>query len=350
MTALAPEQEARVQIDAQLIESGWVVQDMAELNLSAGQGMAVREFKLAKGHGRVDYLLFVDGKAIGVVEANKAGFTLTGVEVQAQKYSDGLPTELEAPYNPLPFYYLSTGVETRFTNYLDPKPRSRRVFQFHRPETIAEWLSADTLDAWVKCTHPQGGLYTAADDTRPSTLRARIQTLPSLERGFLFANQVKAVTNLERSLRENRPRALIQMATGSGKTIMAVTAIYRLIKYAGARRVLFLVDRGNLAEQAEKEFQGYRPADDNRKFTELYNAQRLASNTIGDSSKVVISTIQRLYSILRGEPDLEDPTVEDISLFAGIIHVDHPVAFHCGLQGTDRVDFGNPYRCTQPFQ
>ena len=314
MTALAPEQEARVHIDAQLIESGWVVQDMDELNLSAGQGVAVREFKLATGHGRVDYLLFVDGKAIGVVEAKKAGFTLTGVEVQAQKYSDGLPTELDAPYHPLPFCYLSTGVETRFTNYLDPKPRSRRVFQFHRPETIAEWLSADTLDAWVKSTHPQGGLYTAADDTRPSTLRARIRTLPSLERGFLFANQVKAVTNLERSLRENRPRALIQMATGSGKTIMAVTAIYRLIKYAGARRVLFLVDRGNLAEQAEKEFQGYRPSDDNRKFTELYNVQRLASNTIGDSSKVVISTIQRLYSMLKGEPEL-DPEQEEVSAF-----------------------------------
>jgi type I restriction enzyme R subunit len=109
---MTSEQQARVHIDAQLIEAGWVVQDMAELNLAAGQGVAVREFKLAKGHGRVDYLLFVDGKAIGVVEAKKVGFTLSGVEVQAKKYSDGLPTELDAPYNPLPFCYLSTGVET----------------------------------------------------------------------------------------------------------------------------------------------------------------------------------------------------------------------------------------------
>jgi len=314
MTAYLPEHQARLQIDSQLTQSGWVVQDMAELNLTAGRGVAVREFPLAPGHGTADYLLFVDGKAVGVVEAKKVGFPLTGVEVQAEKYSDGLPPELDAPIRPLPFCYLSTGVETRFTNGLDPRPRSRRIFQFHRPETIAEWLAADTLDTWVKSNRPAGGLYTAADDTRPSTFRSRLQTLPPLEQGFLYPNQVRAVTNLERSLKEDRPRALIQMATGSGKTIMAITAIYRLIMYAGARRVLFLVDRGNLGEQAEKEFQGYRPPDDNRKFTELYNVQRLTSNTIGDSSKVVISTIQRLYSMLKGEPAL-DPEQEEVSAF-----------------------------------
>jgi len=104
------------------------------------------------------------------------------------------------------------------------------------------------------------------------------------------------------------------MATGSGKTIMAITAVYRLIKYAGARRILFLVDRGNLGEQAEKEFANFRTPDDHRKFTELYNVQRLQSNTIGSSSKVVISTIQRLYSMLKGEPEF-DPALEEESLF-----------------------------------
>lgn len=155
---------------------------------------------------------------------------------------------------------MSTGVETRFINGLDPDPRTRAISanlpHIHRPETLAEWIGAETLDAWVKRLHAEGsGLYTATEDTKPSSLRGRITTMPPVDPGTLYGNQIEAVTNLEHSLKRNRPRALIQMATGSGKTIAAITAIYRLIKYGGARRVLFLVDRSNLAKQAEKEFQ-----------------------------------------------------------------------------------------------
>ncbi len=121
----------------------------------------------------------------------------------------------------------------------------------------------------------------------------------------MWPNKVEAVTRIEKSLFDDRPRSLIQMATGSGKTLLAVTTLYRLIKFGGARRVLFLVDRANLGEQAEKEFQRFRTPDDQRKFTELYTVQRLTSNTLGSSSKVVISTIQRLYSVLKGEPELD---------------------------------------------
>jgi type I restriction enzyme R subunit len=314
-----PEQQARVQIDAALEAAGWLVQDRAEMILAAGPGVAVREFKMAPGHGFADYLLFVDGKAVGVLEAKPAGYALGSVELQADKYATGLPAGLSPPVEPLPFLYLSTGVETRFINGLDPDPKTRAISanlpHIHRPETLAEWISAETLDAWVKRLHAEGGgLYTAADDARPSSLRARLRTLPPLERGGLYPNQIEAVTNLERSLERNRPRALVQMATGSGKTIAAITAIYRLIKYGGARRVLFLVDRSNLGEQAEKEFQGYRAPDTGRKFTELYNVQRLTSNTIMDSSRVVIATIQRVYSMLKGEPDL-DPDLEEGSQF-----------------------------------
>ena len=156
----------------------------------------------------------------------------------------------------------------------------------------------------MKRLHQEGGgQYTAAGETHPASLRARLRTLPPLEQDYLYPVQVAAVKNVERSLRSGLPRALVQMATGSGKTICAITAIYRLVRYAGARRVLFLVDRSNLAEQAEKEFQGFRTPDDHRKFTELYTVQRLASNTIGEASKVVVTTIQRLYSMLKGEPD-----------------------------------------------
>jgi len=284
----------------------------------------VREFKLTKGHGYVDYLLFLDGRAVGVCEAKPAGTTLTSVEPQAQKYVTGLQAELDAPYRPLPFAYISTGEETVFFNSLDPRPRSREVSGFHRPETMREWLSADTLDAWVKRTQMH---FTAAEDTRPSTLRARLRAMPPVELPGMWQNKVDAVTNIEKSLFDDRPRSLIQMATGTGKTLLAVTTLYRLIKFGGARRVLFLVDRGNLAKQAEKEFQGFRTPDDHKKFTELYNIQRLTSNTIAPASKVVITTIQRLYSILKGEPEL-DPELEDAPLDDALRREPLPVVYN----------------------
>ncbi len=302
----APESRARDKIDRLLKDAGWAIQDRDDMNVSV-PAVAVREFKLDKGHGFADYLLFLDGKAVGVCEAKPAGVPVRNVEIQAKRYVEGLPDELEAPFTPLPFAYISTGEETAFINHFDPHPRTREVFSFHRPETLREWLTADTLDSWIKLS---GGFYTAADDTKPSTLRARLRAMPPAVLPGMWPNKVRAVVNIEKSLFDDRRRSLVQMATGSGKTLLAVTILYRLIKFGGARRVLFLVDRANLGEQAEKEFQGFRSPDDNRKFTELYGVQRLASNTVGSSSKVVISTIQRLYSILKGEPDL-DPELED---------------------------------------
>src|SRR5699024_9220402 len=151
---------------------------------------------------------------------------------------------------PLPFVYESTGVLTRFTDYRDPKPRSRPVFHFHQPSTLMEWFEQD------------------------KTLRGHLRMLPELEKEGLRPAQIKAIKNLETSFKDNRPRSLIQMATGAGKTFTACTFVYRLLKHANAKRVLFLVDTKNLGEQAEQEFLKYQPTDDNRKFTELYNVQR----------------------------------------------------------------------------
>ncbi|MBP7692357.1 MAG: DEAD/DEAH box helicase family protein, partial [Anaerolineales bacterium] len=283
-----PETRARENIDALLAAAGWVLQDRDQLNLGAGRGVAVREFGLQTGFA--DYLLFVDRQAIGAVEAKKEGTPLAGVEAQSAKYGEGLPNTLPAWRRPLPFLYESTGVETFFTHGLEPDPRSRRVFAFHRPETLAEWAAG------------------------PASLRRRVQQMPALLTTNLWSAQIEAITNLERSLAENRPRALIQMATGSGKTFTAVSFIYRLIKFAGARRVLFLVDRNNLGRQTLKEFQQYVTPDDGRKFSELYNVQHLQSNSLDSVSKVFITTIQRLYSMLSGEVEF-DPANEDGSLF-----------------------------------
>src|SRR5712691_282452 len=318
---MKPEERARLDIDRQLAEAGWAVQDATAANLHAARGVAVREFPLATGHGKADYLLYVDRKAVGAVEAKKAGTTLTSVELQAAKYSEGLPTSLPATIRPLPFVYQATGVETRFTNLLDPDPRSRGVFHFHRPEVFAEWLSAEAL--WLPAKHTLDG--------RPASFRLRLRNLPAVAESGLWPAQLTAIRNLEKSLAEDRPRALIQMATGSGKTFTAISSIYRLIKYGGARRVLFLVDRGNLARQAEKEFQQYVTPDDGRKLTELYNVQRLTSNRIDPVAKVCICTIQRLYSMLKGEELDEGAEETSVGGLEGLYKEPVPVAYNPGI-------------------
>ncbi|MBI5048488.1 MAG: DEAD/DEAH box helicase family protein [Deltaproteobacteria bacterium] len=248
-----------------------------------------------------------ESRAAGVIEAKKAGATLTGVEIQSDKYKHGLPDDLPAWYRPLPFCYQSTGVETRFTNGLDPEPRSRNVFSFHKPETLLEWLTEDVPAEALQAAE-RFSIY-----SKPFTFYKRLQKLPPLIEEGLWSAQIKAIKNLEKSLSENRPRALIQMATGSGKTFTAVTFIYRLLKFAKARRVLFLVDRKTLGAQTLKEFQQYDSPYSPFKFTEEFIVQHLQSGSIDKTARVCISTIQRLYSILKGEEI--DPALEEESLF-----------------------------------
>jgi type I restriction enzyme, R subunit len=287
-TYLTAEARARVEIDRQLETAGWVVQFANTVNLGAGPGVAVREFTLTKPHGRADYLLFVDRVPVGAIEAKPKGTTLTEVERQSSKYSEGLPETISAPVVPLPFIYESTGTETRFTNLRDPEPRSRRVYNFHRPETLRGWIREIV-------ERPDG-----------PTLRARLRDLPTIEEGDLWEVQATAIRNIEESLHDDRPRALVQMATGSGKTFTAANLCYRLVRYADARRILFLVDRGNLGRQTERECQGYSIAETGRKLTQEYVVQRLQANRIDPAARVCISTIQRMYSILRGEADMDE--------------------------------------------
>jgi type I restriction enzyme, R subunit len=292
------EAEARRVIDRMLVDAGWAVQNYAELNPLARQGVAVREFPLAAG--RADYILYVDGKIVAVIEAKREGVPLTGVEWQTDRYARALPkSHALATWRadwPLPFRYESTGAETQFTNRLDPEPRSREVFSFHRPQTLARWMNeADT-------------------DPEAPTLRTKLHRMPDLLTEGLRPAQVEAVHGVEASLARDLPRALVQMATGAGKTYAAVTLSYRLLKHTKAQRILFLVDRNNLGRQALGEFGNYVTPDDGRKFTELYNVQRLTGAEMLGSSKVVISTIQRMYTLLRGEPlpvaDDDDPTLD----------------------------------------
>lgn len=279
-----PEQLVRDNIDRQLIACGWLIQSREELNLYAGVGIAVKEYPT--DIGPADYVLFVDKKPVGVIEAKKEeeGFRITSHEPQSEGYATCKLKHLKN--DPLPFVYESTGEVTRFKDFRDPKPRSRPVFTFHRPETLRKWLQQD------------------------KSLRKSLIDLPPLKTDGLRDCQVKAITALDKSFKEARPRALIQMATGSGKTFTAITFIYRLLKFTNAKRILFLVDTKNLGEQAEQEFMSYLPNDDDRKFTELYGVNRLKSGYVPGDNQVYISTIQRLYSILKGT-ELDEAAEEE---------------------------------------
>ena len=267
------------------------------MNIHAGLGVAIREFPLKWKEGAeiksgpADYLLYADRWAVGVIEAKPAGHTLEGVVVQSKRYTEGLDERVPARYRPLPFAYESTGEVTQFTNGLDPHPRSREVFTFHRPE---ELLRQQELGS--------------------AQLRRLLQKMPGLPQGKLWPAQHEAICHLEQSLAHGRPRALIQMATGSGKTFMAVSACHRLIKHANAKRILFLVDRNNLGRQTLNEFQQFRDPASPYTFADEFPVQHLRGNAIEPASKVVITTIQRLYSILKGDPEY-DPANEEDSLF-----------------------------------
>ena len=284
MTNQNPEQIARDFIDKHLVACGWVVQTKSKINLSENLGVAVREYQTDVGPA--DYVLFVDGKPVGLIEAKREeeGHKMTVHEDQAEDYATAKLKYLNN--EKLPFVYLSTGEVTTLTDFRDPKPRARNVFSFHRPKTIQDWLK------------------------KPKSLRTSINDLNVLPIERLRECQINAITNLEKSFKDNKPRALIQMATGSGKTFTAITFIYRLLKFTNAKKILFLVDTKNLGEQAEQEFMSFLPNDDNRKFTELYGVHRLKSKHIPDDNHVYISTIQRLYAVLKGQ-DLEESAEEE---------------------------------------
>lgn len=282
-----PEAQSRLAIDKKLRESGWAVQDVGSLNLSACQGVAVREFPTDSGP--VDYALFVDGAPVGVVEAKKteAGEKLTSVEGQSNRYANSRFTWVKGEQR-IRFAYEATDKLTRFTDYADAKCRSREVFSFHRPETLAALLR------------------------QPDTVRNNLKHFPGFDPAGFRKCQITAIENLEKSFAANRPKALVQMATGAGKTFTAITAAYRLLKHGKMNRILFLVDTKGLGEQAEREFLAYRPTDDNRSFSQIYGVHRLKSSYIPDGVQICIGTIQRMYSILKGEE--LDESAEETSL------------------------------------
>lgn len=282
---MTPEQEARIVIDEKLKMSGWQVQNVNQLNLLAGLGVAVREFPTSTGP--VDYVLFINGEPVGVIEAKKssAGENITVVEEQSSRYANSTFKWINRDHF-IRFAYEATDKLVKFTDYKDIKYRSRKVFSFHRPEYLESLLQAS------------------------DTIRNNMKHFPSLDPVGFRDCQINAINNMDVSFADNRPRALVQMATGAGKTFTAITEAYRLLKYGKMNRILFLVDTKSLGEQAEREFLAYTPSDDTRSFSQLYGVRRLKSSYIPNDVQICISTIQRMYSILK-EEDLDESTEEE---------------------------------------
>ncbi|WP_158624147.1 DEAD/DEAH box helicase family protein [Micromonospora sp. HM5-17] len=310
------EPQARVELERRLAAAGWVVRNPHRRHPPDGLGVAVRNVPLCTGHA--DYLLYVDGSLVGVVEAGWAEVEPSGGEddgvgtrpsgvasevalaARLDRYRHRLTVEQRRTAwrrdHPLPFGYVSTGGETVFVNWLAPFPRPRDVTAFHRPATLARWMRE------------------ADENPTAPTLRARLRQLPPPRARDLRAAQVEALRGLDRSLADDRPRALIQLAAGAGKTRTVIVASHRLLEHAGAHRVLVLVDRDNLARRLVQEFVDYRiPDDGTAPFAGRHPVERLSGATMLGSARVIVTTVPRLHAALNGAPlpDADDDPAHD---------------------------------------
>lgn len=282
---MTPEEKARQKIDRMFSDAGWDVINREEY--SAGMtAVAIRE-GLLQGNKEADYFLFLNGKAVGVLEAKREEVDITAQSVseQAEDYARSVPSCYPAFSNPLPVVMKSNGKELYIRDMREPDSQYEALFKMPSPKKIVSMLDIDD---------PFAGL-------------------PGVPKKGLRQCQYEAITNLEASFRIGHKKALIVLATGAGKTYTACMAAYRMLAHAGMKRVLFLVDRNNLGKQAEGGFGTFRLTQNGDAFNTIYGVSRLTNNEIPADSNVIISTIQRLFSFLKGEPIVDDSDEESTS-------------------------------------
>ena len=279
---MKPEEKARVKIDQMFYDAGWLVvdRDFYSPTITAA---AIREALLMRNN-ETDYFLFINGKAVGVLEAKRAEVNVASdiVSEQAIRYSRYVPEWYQAYMRPLPFIYQSNGEKTYFRDCRNEDSDLEEINRIHTPKEIVEMLGIDDTFAG----------------------------LPMLKKDGLRDCQYEAISELEKSFRTGQDRALMVLATGAGKTYAACMAAYRFLAFTPMRRVLFLVDRNNLGKQAEREFGMFRLTENGDPFNTIYTVNRLKSPKVPSDSNVVISTIQRLFSLLTGQ-DIEDNDDDD---------------------------------------
>ena len=286
---MTPEEKARQKINLWFAEAGWKVINREDYEPTC-TAVAIRE-GLLKGNLEADYFLFINGKAIGVLEAKREEIDPFSNNVceQAVLYAKSVPHIYQAYQKPLPFIFTSNGKELFFCDFREQKQSFKQIMAIPTPYELVKQLGISDYFAG----------------------------LPSLQKKGLRDCQYEAVTELEKSFRSGQNRALMVLATGAGKTYTACLAAYRLLSYTPMRRVLFLVDRNNLGKQAEGEFGTFRLTENGDAFNTIFTVNRLRSSSIPSDSNVVISTIQRLFSFLKGDviedndnDDDNDPTEE----------------------------------------
>lgn len=230
---------------------------------------------MLKGNLEADYFLFINGKAVGVLEAKREDIDALSDKVcaQAALYAKSVPHIYQTYQNPLPFIFTSNGKNLYFCDFRKQEQSFKQIMAIPTPYDLVKQLGISDYFAG----------------------------LPTLQKKGLRDCQYEAVTELEKSFRSGQNRALMVLATGAGKTYTACLAAYRLLSYTPMRRILFLVDRNNLGKQAEGEFGTFRLTENGDAFNTIFTVNRLRSSSIPSDSNVIISTIQRLFSFLKGD-------------------------------------------------
>lgn len=293
---MLPEEKARIKIDQWFYDAGWEVVNRDQYTPTS-TAVAIRE-GLLKGNLEADYFLFINGKAVGVLEAKREEVDVSSgiVSDQVVTYAKNIPQYYQAYQRPLPLLYKSNGKIVLFKDYRDNDSDFEEINRIHTPWEIVKVLGIDD---------PFAGL-------------------PTLRSKRLRDCQYEAVTELEKSFRIGQNRALMVLATGAGKTYTACLTAYRMLAYTPMRRVLFLVDRNNLGKQAETEFGTFRLTDNGEAFNMIYTVNRLKSAKVPIDSNVVISTIQRLFSLLKGEEISDNEEDEEYDEEQEIVLPKHP--------------------------
>ncbi len=285
---MTPEQIAREKIDRMFAEAGWTVVDRDHYSPEIS-AVAVEE-GLMKGNCEADYLLFINGKAVGILEAKRQEVDVTAsiVAEQAESYARSVPDWCQAWQNPLPLTYVSNGKDLFYRDLRNPNGYYEPLKKIHTPKEITRMLGITEFYA----------------------------ALPTLQKRGLRDCQYEAITELEKSFRSGQDRALMVLATGAGKTFTACLATYRMLNYTPMKRVLFLVDRNNLGTQTEGEFGRFRLTENGDPLNTIFEVNRLKSAKVKESDQIVISTIQRLFSLLSGKEIVDsddDEATEDVS-------------------------------------
>lgn len=327
MDELKPEEQARVLIDEMLAAAGWAVVPRSEY-LDVPHAQAVTE-ALTKGNNEADYLLFLDGKAIGVLEAKRAENSL-GMHVaeQTAKYSAGALPWYQTWTKPLPFLFMCNGDKLFFRNTLDPTSEFESIKKLFTPKQLVKLAREHNL--------------------KIDSEFAALPVLPPVEPNGLRLCQRDAIAAVELDFKFGERRVLLDIATGAGKTFTACMMCYRQLNYMHAERILYLVDRTNLGVQTEGEFGTFRLTENGEAFNKIYDVLRPRHFNADDpddmrrlsKANVCICTIQRLFSILKGEPDNDDSIdeAEEEETFFAEENDDGP-----------EVELGNDLKLSQDF-